>query len=372
VSPASGPAVGSGTVTFTVKKGATTIGTVTSGTVSAGSASANFPLSGVNADTYTIEAAYNAGSGFNGSNNSTQTPAAELTVIKAAGSVTINNIPANATFGGSFTPAYTKAGDGATSVVSNTPSVCSVSGGDVNFDAAGTCKLQAKVAEGTNHLAATGAEQSFTIAKAAGSVTINNIPTGAVLNGSFTPSYTKAGDGTPSTTSNTPSVCSVNNTTGVVSYVGAGTCTLQAKVAEGTNHLAATGSQQSFGIGFNFVGFAAPVDNTTSYMNVLKAGQAIPLKWRLTDANNQPVTNLAGATVTAKTLSCSIGATDDLMEEVAAGGSGLQNLGNGYYQFNWASPKSYANSCKTLHLDLGEKDANGNPVTHTAQFKFNK
>src|SRR5215204_2512893 len=88
VSPASGPAVGSGTVTFTVKKGATTIGTVTSGTVSAGSASANFPLSGVNADTYTIEAAYNAGTGFNASNNSTQSPTPTLTVNKKAITVT--------------------------------------------------------------------------------------------------------------------------------------------------------------------------------------------------------------------------------------------------------------------------------------------
>src|SRR5215212_2525122 len=80
VSPASGPAVNNGTVTFTVKNGATTIGTVTSGTVSAGSASANFPLSGVNADTYTILANYTAGSGFNASNNSTQSPAPTLTV----------------------------------------------------------------------------------------------------------------------------------------------------------------------------------------------------------------------------------------------------------------------------------------------------
>lgn len=50
----------------------------------------------------------------------------------------------------------------------------------------------------------------------------------------------------------------------------------------------------------------------------------------------------------------------------AAGVSGLQNLGNGYYQFNWATPKSYANSCKTLHLALGDG------ADHTAQFKFTK
>jgi YDG domain len=93
VTPASGPAVNAGTVTFTVKKGATTIGTVTSGTVTGGSASASFPLSGVNADTYTIEAAYNAGPGFNASNNSTQSPPPTLTVDQktVTGSFTADN-----------------------------------------------------------------------------------------------------------------------------------------------------------------------------------------------------------------------------------------------------------------------------------------
>src|SRR5215213_25597 len=99
VSPASGPAVGSGTVTFTVKKDATTIGTVTSGTVSAGSASASFPLSGVNADTYTILANYTAGTGFNASNNSTQSPAPTLTVNKANQAALTVDSPNSGTFG---------------------------------------------------------------------------------------------------------------------------------------------------------------------------------------------------------------------------------------------------------------------------------
>ncbi len=78
VSPASGPAVNTGTVTFTVD------GTsVTSGTVSGGNASATFSLSGVNAGSYSIAATYNAGSGFNASNNSTQSPAPTLTLAKA-------------------------------------------------------------------------------------------------------------------------------------------------------------------------------------------------------------------------------------------------------------------------------------------------
>jgi YDG domain len=96
VTPTSGTAaVNTGTVTFTVKNSAgTTIGNpVTSGTVSNGSASASFPLSGVNADTYTIEAAYNAGPGFNASNNSTQSPPPTLTVDQktVTGSFTADN-----------------------------------------------------------------------------------------------------------------------------------------------------------------------------------------------------------------------------------------------------------------------------------------
>jgi hypothetical protein len=83
VTPASGPAVNVGTVTFTIKSGATTIGTVTSGTVTGGSAGATFPLSGINAGLYSIEASYDAGTGFNSSNNAAQTPVPTLTVNKA-------------------------------------------------------------------------------------------------------------------------------------------------------------------------------------------------------------------------------------------------------------------------------------------------
>jgi hypothetical protein len=102
-----------------------------------------------------------------------------------------------------------------------------------------------------------------------------------------------------------------------------------------------------------FSGFFAPIDRPNT-MNVSKAGQAIPLKWRLTDAAGNPVTNLASAIVTVTGVSCALGTTTDLIEEAAAGSSGLQNLGNGYYQINWKSPTSYAGSCKSVNLNLGE------------------
>ena len=102
---------------------------------------------------------------------------------------------------------------------------------------------------------------------------------------------------------------------------------------------------------YNFIGFASPVDNPP-VMNIAKAGHSIPLKWRITDANGSPVTNLTGVTVAAVSLSCSSSSTTDAIEEYTTSNSGLQNLGDGYYRWNWKSPASYANSCKTLKLDL--------------------
>jgi hypothetical protein len=120
---------------------------------------------------------------------------------------------------------------------------------------------------------------------------------------------------------------------------------------------------------YQFVGFSPPVDNPPT-MNVAKAGQAIPLKWRLLNASGEPVTNLASSSVkvTVTSLACSAGTTLDLIEEYAAGGSGLQNLGNGYYQWNWKTPTIYAYSCKTMKLDLGE----GAGHEHIALFQFRK
>jgi Tol biopolymer transport system component len=126
---------------------------------------------------------------------------------------------------------------------------------------------------------------------------------------------------------------------------------------------------------YAFVGFFPPVDNLDAdgdpILNVVNAGQAIPLKWRLTDANGVGVTNLSDVEVTVTTLPCSLGSTVDQLEERAAGASGLQNHGAGYYQFNWKSPKGYARSCKRLRVNLFEGSTTS-PVYHVADFKFTR
>jgi hypothetical protein len=118
-------------------------------------------------------------------------------------------------------------------------------------------------------------------------------------------------------------------------------------------------------VAYNFTGFSSPVDNG-ELTNKAKAGQAIPLKWRLTDADDNPITDLTSAAITTVAFACGLTGTADDVEGYAAGASGLQNLGEGYYQVNWKTPTSYAKSCRIMHLDLGEG------ITHTALFQFTK
>ncbi len=101
----------------------------------------------------------------------------------------------------------------------------------------------------------------------------------------------------------------------------------------------------------SFVGFQSPVSN--SQINVIQAGSAVPLIWQQFSAPNVPVTNLtfcsspnpAAGTCTAPWVNlgtipaaCS-GDSEDEQTIVASGKSGLQNLGNGLYQFNWKTVK---------------------------------
>jgi sugar lactone lactonase YvrE len=66
---------------------------------------------------------------------------------------TITNLPTGGAVGGSFMPAITAVGNGVTSVITNTPSVCTVGiDGTVSFIADGTCTLQPHVALDTTSL----------------------------------------------------------------------------------------------------------------------------------------------------------------------------------------------------------------------------
>jgi Big-like domain-containing protein len=143
--------------------------------------------------------------------------------------------------------------------------------------------------------------------------------------------------------------------------VGSSSVTVTASDVAG--NVAAT--THTYTIAFGFAGFAAPIDNG-NIVNSARAGQTIPIKWRLTDQPGAAISNPSSfVSVSSQSAAgaCTGGPSDAI--EAYAGASGLQSLGDGYWQFNWQTPKSYAGQCRTMTLTL----AGGTKKTASFQFK---
>ena len=128
---------------------------------------------------------------------------------------------------------------------------------------------------------------------------ITNLPASGTVGGSFIAVVSTTGDGVTSVTSSTTGVCTVSGS--VVSYVGAGTCTLVAHVAAGTNYTSGTGTDQSVSV--NAVPPTSLIVTTTSlpagslhtkatkalYSATLSAaGGNAPCKWSLVPGSTLP------------------------------------------------------------------------------------
>jgi len=116
---------------------------------------------------------------------------------------------------------------------------------------------------------------------------------------------------------------------------------------------------------YAFAGFFAPVENPPA-VNKAKAGQAVPVKWKITDANGTGISDPSSfAGLYSYQSNCQTWSQiGPEVQESAAGSSGLQYIGGGNWQFNWKTPKTYANQCRVMELKLDD----GN--TRTARFQF--
>lgn len=159
--------------------------------------------------------------------------------------VSISNLPAYGLRGATFTALVHTDGDGVTSVISTTQSICTTSQRVVTYVASGTCTLVAAVAAGTNYAAGNGTPQSFPVYKyASNAPTISNAPATGIVGKHLSAVVTTNGTGTKSVSSTTLGVCTVSGL--VVTYQSVGSCKLVAAVAGSTNfqYAPATGKSQ--------------------------------------------------------------------------------------------------------------------------------
>lgn len=130
-------------------------------------------------------------------------------------------------------------------LMSLTPTVCSVSGSTAKLLLAGTCTVQASQSGNAVYAAASYVHQSFSVNHATQTITFPAIATQTV--GTPLALHATASSGlTVAFTSATTSVCTVSGTT--ASMLAAGTCTINANQAGNGEFSAATSVKQSFAV----------------------------------------------------------------------------------------------------------------------------
>jgi hypothetical protein len=158
--------------------------------------------------------------------------------------------PANAKVNGATYTVTAMGGASGNAVTfsSATPSVCTVSGATVSFVGAGTCTINANQAGNADYLAAAQVQQSFAVTKNDQTISFTSTaPGGAVFGGSYSATATSTSGLTVTFGTDTASVCTVS-VGGAVSFVGVGTCHVNANQAGNAAFDAAPQVQQSFSV----------------------------------------------------------------------------------------------------------------------------
>lgn len=118
-------------------------------------------------------------------------------------------------------------------------------------------------------------------------------------------------------------------------------------------------------------GFYPPLAPPSVSTNLAKAGKTIPLMFYAETAGG-PITDLTTVDLTVTGVTCeSISTAVSAVEEYVTGKAvQLQDLGGGYYQYNWKTTRADLNSCKTVTLAL--PDTYTTPTNPVANFRFER
>jgi hypothetical protein len=159
--------------------------------------------------------------------------------------------PAQPVYGGSYAPAASGGGSGNPVVFSidstSDAGACSIGGGTFSFTGVGSCVIDADQAGNGSYEAAPQVQQAVTIGKAPQAVVFSSTPPAQpVFGGSYAPSATGGASGNPvvfSVASSNVGVCAIDAEH--VSFIGVGSCVIEADQGGNDNYEAATQVRQT-------------------------------------------------------------------------------------------------------------------------------
>lgn len=251
----------------------------------------------------------NANQAGNASFNAAPQLQQSFTVAKATQTINFtSSAPAGATAGGATYAVSATATSGlvvAFSIDASASTVCSIAGSTVTFIGAGTCVINANQGGNASFNPATQLQQSFAVVKGPQSISFtSSAPTGATIGGATYTASASATSGlavalTIDATAST--VCTIAGAT--VSFIGAGTCIINANQSGNAAFNAAPQVQQSFAVNkanqsISFTS-TAPTSATVggpTYAASATATSGLSVAFTI-DATASAVCAIAGATV---------------------------------------------------------------------------
>ena len=246
-----------------------------------------------------------------GDANYNAAPQVQQSFAVGKGSQTISftsTAPAGASVGGATYTVTATASSGLTvafTIDASAASVCSIAGSTVSFIGVGTCVIDANQAGNANYNAAPQVQQSFAVGQGSQTITFTSTAPAAATVGGPTYNVTATASSGLAVTftidASAASVCSIAGST--VSFIGAGTCVIDANQAGNTNYNPAPQVQQSFGVSknnqtitFTSTAPAGAVVAGPTYTVTATASSGLAVTFTI-DASAASVCSIAGSTV---------------------------------------------------------------------------
>ena len=184
-----------------------------------------------------------------------------------------------------------------------------------------------------------------------------------------TPCTTSSGSAVINYTATTTDNCGVASITCIPpsgSTFGPGTTTVTCTATDASTDSLDSTCSFTVTVAYNFNGFFQPVDNIPD-VNLVKAGQSVPLKFQLTCGGNF-ISNLSVVTsIQSIQVFCDGGVDGEPIPADDSGASGLHyDFTANQFIYSWKTDKSWANKCRKFILTLNDGSV------HCAYFKFKK